>query len=397
MASQNAVNAGVAVQPNTRQIIPALFQKKFITSQQLQKQVSFDLFKAGLSNEFLKAMWLHVTGTMKTGSATKGAAVTSTLNPYDILTNCSFNVSPTPGAGLLPFNQVTGRGLYTVEAIDRREFMSQLAQFGGIATALSDPETGNVVNFADGNGNYTIDFWIPLRFQRNHVRKPAEYGFPLSKFTSAVLALSFDLSQTLFSTGSANTWDYTGLTAELWGDWDYDSAPAGVHATELYEQSFPVTANGPFLINQLPAGVIYTDIHLLVEHNGQPVSGVIDNIDIEGGGRNWTFNGDGNANYLAKITRAQFDGSVNAANAVLSNGGYGDLSGVPGLFMFPMRGGSFLRGLDARNTQLLIKPNVTGWTNSGTYNIRLLARKITPYGIVAHAGGSQTGVPKGKR
>ena len=398
MASQNAVNVGVAVQPNSRAIIPALFQKKFITSQQLQKQVNFDLFKSGLSNEFLKAMWVRVTGTMKTGSATKGTAVAGLLNPYDVLTNLTFNVSPTPGAGLLPFNQVSGRGTYFVEAIDRREFLSQFAQFGGTTTLLADPDTADNVNFADGNGNYTLDLWIPLKFQRNHVRKPAEYGFPLSKFTSAVLSCSFDLTQTDYVTGSSNTWDFTGLTAELWGDWDYDSSPAGVHATELYEQVFPVTANGPLLINQLPAGVIYTDIHIITEHNGEPTSGIIDNLDVEGGGRNWTFNGDKNASFLAKNAALQFDGSIYATSDVATGGGgFAALIGIPGIYSLPMRGGSFLRGLDARNTQLLIKPNVTGWTNSGTYNVRLLARKISPYGIVGHLASNQTAVPKGKR
>jgi hypothetical protein len=200
-------------------------------------------------------------------------------------------------------------------------------------------------------------------------------------------------------TGSSNTWSFAGLNVDLWGDWDYDSSPAGVHATEVYEQVFPITANGPLLINQLPAGVIYTDIALMTEHNNVPVNAIVDNIDIEGGGRNWTFAGTPNAAlFNAEFTREAFDGT----GTVIGFGQESDAlsaedTGLDGIYTFPMRGGSFLRGLDARNTQLLIKLNVTGWTNSGTYNARLLVRKLTPYGIVAHAAGSASGAPKGKR
>lgn len=380
MASPNAVNAGIAVQPNTRAIIPALWQKKFVDTSVYKKQINFDLFKAGLSNEFIRRLTVRVSGNVDTGSATAGAA-TGNLNPYDLLQNATLNVSPTPGAGLVPFNQMTGRGLYMLKAINRREFNSQNDAIGSVT---------------DATGSTAVDWVYEFTFQRNHVRKPAEYGLPLSKFTSAVLSLTFG-DQTVLFTGSSNTWDFSGLNVDLWGDWDYDTSPAGVHATEAFEQSFPITSNGQLLINQLPAGVIYTDLGFLIEHNNVPVNGVINNVDLEGGGRNWTFPGDVNAQFFnEEYTREQFDGSA------ASFGYAGDpttpaTGGYDGIFWFPMRGGSFLRGLDARNTQLLIKLNVAGWTNSGTYNARVIGRKMTPYGIVAHAGASQSGAPKGKK
>lgn len=383
MASQNAVNAGIAVQPNSRAIIPALWQKKFIDTSVYKTQVNFDLFKAGLSNEFIKRLVVRVNGTVNTGSATAGTA-TGLLNPYDLLKSATFNVSPTPGAGLVPFNQVSGRGLYLLKAINRREFVTQNGVIGEITDA--------------GGSSVAVDYEYTFTFQRNHVRKPAEYGFPLSKFTSAVLSLTFG-DQTQLFTGSSNTWSFAGLNVDLWGDWDYDSSPAGVHATEVYEQVFPITANGPLLINQLPAGVIYTDIALMTEHNNVPANGIIDNIDIEGGGRNWTFAGTPNAAlFNAEFTREQFDGTGTVVGFGQESDAFSaEDTGLDGIYIFPMRGGSFLRGLDARNTQLLIKLNVTGWTNSGTYNARLLVRKLTPYGIVAHAAGSASGAPKGKR
>lgn len=374
MASQNAVNAGVAVQPNSRAIIPALWQKKFIDTSIYKTQVNFDLFKAGLSNEFLKRLIVRVNGTVDTGSATAGTA-TGLLNPYDLLTSGTLNVSPTPGAGLVPFNQLSGRGLYLLKAINRREFASQ---------------NDNIQAIVDHTGSVTVDYLYEFTFQRNHVRKPAEYGFPLSKFTSAVLSLTFG-GQTQLYTGSSNTWSFAGLNVDLWGDWDYDSAPAGVHATEAFEQTFPITANGQLLINQLPAGVIYTDLALMTEHNNVPTAAIVDNIDIEGGGRNWTFAGTPNAALLNhEFTTEQFDGTG-------QTDGFGGATDLDGIYLFPMRGGSFLRGIDARNTQILIKLNVTGWTNSGTYVARLVGRKLTPYGIIAHATkAAASGTPKGK-
>ena len=386
MASQmqtNGVNAGIAVQPDSRAIIPALWQKKFVDTSIYKSQINFDLYKAGLSNEFLKRLIVRVSGTINAGTATPGAA-TGLLNPYDLLQNATLNLSPTPGSGLVPFNQLSGRGLYLAKAINRREFASQNVEINSIV---------------DGGGvAQAVDWLYEFTFQRNHVRKPAEYGLPLSKFTSAVLSLTFG-PQTVLTTGSANTWSFAGLNVDLWGDWDYDSAPAGVHATELFEQSFPITANGQLLINQLPAGVIYTDLAFVLEHNGVPVDALIDNIDVEGGGRNWTFPGDKNASLLNKeFTRERFDGTG-------TKYGFGTPVNTPsatgaalvGLYIFPMRGGSFLRGLDARNTQLLIKLNVVGWTSSGTYNCRLIGRKLTPFGISAHIATNKTALPKGKK
>lgn len=426
MASQRTsapVNSGVAVQPNSRAIVPALCQRKFITSQAIQKQVTFDLFKSGLSNEYLKKLILKVKGVIKTGSATAGTT-TGNLNPYDLLSVCTFKLSPTPGSGLIPINQVSGRGLYLAKAINDRNFAAQNTR---LTTSDGNPGTPEAISVAilDKGGNLEYEWQYDLIFQRNHVRKSVEYGIPLSKFTSAVINLQFDLDQTLFVTGSSNVWDFSGLTVELWGDWDYDTAPNGVHAVELYEQSFPIPTNGQFLINQLPAGVIYTDFFFSLEdggdntHLGLPTDQLIDNIDIEGGGRNWTFAGEENISFFKELTRTQFDGSVwsgagiqVAADNFVS--GYGDAgfnttgngaqmtansgkSGLAGLYGFPLRGGSFYRGFDARNTQLLIKLNVTG-LQTAPINARLLAWKMNPYGVVPRnpdRGGSTS--VKGKQ
>lgn len=407
MASGVAVNSGVAVQPNTRAIVPALTQRKFITSQSIQRQITFDLFKSGLSNEYLKKLYIRVVGAVDTEHATPGAE-TKNLNPYDLLGTCVFNLSPTPGSGLVPINQLTGRGLYVKKAINDRNFAAQNAALTLGAPGLGSPDSLSPA-IIDATGSVDYEFGYELNFQPNHVRKPVQYGIPLSKFTSAVVNLSFTLDQTLFVTGSSNTWDFSGLIVELWGDWDYDTAPNGVHATEIYEQSFPITSNGQMLINQLPAGVIYTDFTFITEYDGLPVDGIINNIDIEGGGRNWTFAGETNINFIKMLTREQFDGSAWAGQGDATLAGYGDgvsmtgaasmTNGLAGIYGFPLRGGSFYRGFDARNTQLLIKPNVTGWIAGHTFNFRLIAGKINPYGIVPMnpQGGAGSTTVRGKR
>jgi hypothetical protein len=377
MASKNAVNSGIAVQPNQRAIIPALWQQKLIAVSSFKSQVVFDLFKYGMSNEVLKRLWVRVKGTLNTGSATAGTA-TGLLNPFDLLTSSTFVLAPVPGAGLLPFNQPSGRSLYLLEAIQRRNFASQ-----NFTTAITD-----------GGGAETVDWRYNFNFRRNFAKKGIEYDLPLAKFTSAVLTLNFGGQTTLF-TGGSNTWDFSGLNVELWGDYGYDVDPAGVHATEVYEQVFPITANGDLLINQLPAGVLYTDFAFLAEKNNVPTNGIVNNIDIEGAGRNWTMPGDNNASILNEIvTTEQFDGSAASSGF----GGASTLGGVAGLYLFPMRDGSYLRSFDARNTQLLIKVNITGWENSHTYNLRMIARKLTPYGIIAHnPANAGTTVASGKR
>lgn len=337
--------------------IPALWatKKYYSTNFQLNGTTIIDLKKAGMTNEYVSRLMVRVFGTLATFTGATGAAgVASGLdNPEGFLTNSLLTTSPTQGAsGLIAFNNVSARGLRTVKAINKEKY-------GPAYTAIVDAQAGNQNLFWE----------YEFTFKRNHVRKNVEYGLDMSRFTSVILNLTFGSQTTLF-TGSTTTWT-NNLTLELWADVGYSVDPDGLHAIECFEQTFPVVANGDLLINQLPTGVIYSDLYLIAEQNNVPFDGLVNNIDIEGGGRNWTYAGDNNANLIRDVeTLDCFDGSVSYAN-------------VAGQYFFRMRDGSFLRGIDATSSQIVLKVNITGWEGTHTYQLRLIGKKMVPYGVAA--------------
>lgn len=368
--SASPSNTGVLGTNGGATIIPALWAKKKYFSQTgsiANQKVTIDFKKAGMSNEFVKRVIIRLSGTINTGSATVGTA-TGNDNPEGLLTNALLQTSPS-FQNLLPVNGMSGRGAKWDRGVQRGRLIAYSA-------------------ITDGGGVETVNWEYEFFFQRrgnfpHGVRKAVEYGLDVSKYSSVVMTLTFG-GQTLLFTGGSNTWDFSGLSLDMWAEVSYATYPSGLHATEIYEQSFPITANGDLLINQLPAGCMYDEIVILAEHNNALTDEIIGNIDIEGAGRVWQYAGDSNADFLRDIASTDaFDGSVTIAN----------LAGVYVCENEP--DGSFYRAIDARNSQILIKVNVIGWTSSGTYNCRLIARKMVPYGVLAHAP-AQAGKPRAK-
>lgn len=346
--------------------IPALWATKKYDSQPYKKNgtVIVDLRKAGMTNEFISRIMVRLTGTVD-AKAVAAVAASGLDNPEGLLTSSVFQVAPTPAGASIPFNQVTGRGLRWIKAINKEKFTAYTA-------------------IVDGGGVQTVFWEYEFIFKRNHVRKNVEYGFDLSKFTSAVLNLTFGDQITLFPT-TTNVYDFTNLTVETWCEIGYNVNPEGLHAVEAFEQSFPILAAGDLLINQLPAGVLYSDLYLIAEKNNVPFDGIVGNVDIEGGGRNWTYPGDSNAALLRDCySQDCFDGSVAVA-------------GVAGAYLFRMRDGTFLRSIDARESQIIIKVNVLSLLG-GTCNLRVIGKKMVPYGVKAlNKPAAGTGKATGKR
>lgn len=352
-------NTGVLGTNGGNSVIPALFAKKKYFTQTgsiLGQKVTIDFKKAGMSNEYVSRVIIRLSGTINTGSGTPGTA-TGMDNPEGLLATCTLQTSPT-FAQLLPVNGVSGRGAKWDRGVQRGRIISY--------TAIADGAGSVAVN-------WEYEFFMKRRGNFPHgVKKAVEYGLDVSKYTNVLFTLTFADQTALFS-GTATPWDATGLVLDMWAEVGYQTYPDGLHATEIYEQFFPVTANGDLLINQLPAGCMYDSITLLAEHNNALVNGVLGNIDIEGGGRNWYYAGDANADFIRDIASTDaFDGSETIAN----------LAGV--YVAVNEQDGSFFRAIDARNSQILIKANIVGWTSSGTYGIRLITRKMVPFAVQAY-------------
>ena len=339
-------------------VIPALWAKKKYFTQQgsiLDQKVTIDFKKAGISNEFIKRIILRLSGTIDTGAATAGTA-TGLDNPEGLLSIALLQTNPVQ-QNLLPVNGVSGRGFRWDRGVQRGRLIAYSA-------------------ITDGSGVIAVNFEYEIFQQRrgnfpHGVRQAVEYGLDSSKYQSIVLTLTFGGKSALFTGSPTNIWDGAGLVLEMFLEVGYLTYPPGLHATEIYEQVFPVTANGDFLINQLPAGCFYDEIILLTEKDNLLTDGIIDNIDVEGAGRTWMPAGDNNANFIRDILSTDaFDGSVSIAN----------LAGAYVIENEP--DGSFLRAIDARNSQILIKPHVVGWVTGHPTNLRLICRKVVPYGVM---------------
>ncbi len=351
--------------------IDALWAKKKYFTQTgsiANNKVTIDFKKAGLSNEFIKRCIIRLSGTINTGSSGAGTA-TGNDNPEGLLNTALLQTNPVAWS-LLPVNGLSGRGLKWDRAVQRGRLIAY--------TAITDNTGATAVNW-----EYEMFFQRRGNFPHG-VIKAVEYGLDMQYFNSVVLTLTFGGQTNLFS-GSSNTWDFSGLTLDMYLEVGYQTYPSGLHATEIYEQNFPFFGNGDFLINQLPAGCFYDELILIVEKDNVPTDEIINNIDLEGAGRTWMPAGDTNADFIRDIASTDaFDGSVTIAN-------------LAGIYVFENEpDGSFLRAVDARNSQILIKPTVTGWVTGHTWNLRLIARKMVPYGVLARAPAAKGKPRSGK-
>jgi len=335
------------------------FRKVYSTQYTLNTALPIELTKY-MQVDYINRLIVQVSGNLTTGAAGGGTA-TGRTNPEDLLISALLQTSPTV-ASVIPFNAVSGRSLAIDAWLNRRCFRK--------ATLISD----------NNAAAQPVDICFELNFKRNGLRKSVEYGFDMSRYTSALLTLTFGDYTRLF-TGSGNQTaannSLAGLTVSVWVDSSLNVNPQQIHAVELFEQNFPILQTQPdFLINQLPAGFLYTDLCFLTEQNNLLTPGILTNIDIEGGGRIWTQLGDNNADVIQRIMAMDnWDGSVRQSDDPDRNTNDPLTAGI---YPVNMRShdGMYTRQIDALSAQILIKLGVT--YISGSQNIRLFGRRMVP-------------------
>ena len=299
---------------------------------------------------------VRVVGNIVIAGAGPGAA-TGRDNPEGLLITATLQCQPSI-FGVQPFNNVSARGIKYDSAFDRGYSI-----------------TPTVV--ADSAGTTAVDYTYELIFKRQKVRNNIEWGLPVQPFTSVLLNLTFGGRAQLF-TGGTNTWDLSGLNVEIHADSDFAVAPRQIHATEMFDNVYPVvTTQTDFAIDTLPPGYMYTDLLFIGEVSNALSNAVINNINLEGGGRVWLPQGDGNAPLIQQAYASrQF--SVPAATQALT-----------GLYPIAIRDGMYSRSIDALTAPITIRVNVTGGANNV---VRLVGRRIIPGGIKkAQPAGNSAG------
>lgn len=282
-------------------------------------------------------------GNVIVAGAGPGTA-TGAPNPHGLLNKLTFQTSPQYN-GVIPFNNVSARSLLTDASLARGFFLN--------TTEAPIPDVA---------GTYAIDFWLEMYFKRPKVRKGIQWALYLQKYTSALLNMNWGGREQLF-TGGTNTWDLSGLQLDIYADSDLAVQADTIHASEVFEQTYVIAAaQADFPIDTLPPGYIYTDFVFQSEVAGALSDAVINNINIEGGGRVWLPQGDGNGPAVKHLYTAPE---------------YNDQTqDITGLYALPLRDGMFTRGIDALKAPITIKLDVNAPGSSRL--IRLLVRRMVP-------------------
>lgn len=291
---------------------------------------------------------VEVKGNVIVVGASPGTA-TGAPNPHGLMNRANLQTQP-QYKSVVPFNNVSARSLLTDAAFAK----------GYFENTLESP-------IPDVAGTYAVDFFLEFYFKRPRVYKGIQYALFLQKYTSALLTLNFGGREQLF-TGGTNTWDLSGLQIKVWADSDFSVSSNAIHASEVFEQTYVINASqSDYPIDTLPPGFLYTDMCFQSEVGGALANGVINNIDIEGGGRVWVRQGDSNAGFLKHIVSREY-----------MNDSSQDLTGI---YCLPLRDGMFTRGIDALTAPITIKLDVT-YVAPGTV-IRLLGRRMVPGGVLS--------------
>jgi hypothetical protein len=294
---------------------------------------------------------IRVVGNVVVAGGGASGTATGQPNPHGLLNKLTLQTQP-QYKGVVPFNNVSGRSLLTDASFARGFFLNNIE-----------------APIPDVAGTYPVDFYYEMYFKRPRVRKGIQWAFYLQKYTSALLTTNFGGREQLF-TGGTNTWDLTALSIQLWADSDLAVTATDIHASEVFEQTYVVPATqSDFPIDTLPPGYLYTDFFFQVEQDGVLKNNLLNNIDIEGGGRQWTRQGDSNAPFIqSRITRPELSDQT---------------QDVTGIYVLPLRDGMFTRAVDALTAPITIKLDVT---HGGTITlIRLLCRRMIPQGVQAMA------------
>jgi hypothetical protein len=296
--------------------------------------------------DFFSRVNVRLTGTINYGGGGAAGTPTGKDNPEGLLVSAQLQTQPQV-AGVVPINQLSARGIL-YDSTFRRRFLIK-------AAPIADAAAGSVA----------IDQEYELYFKRPNSRKGVEYAFPIPNFQSALLTLSFGGREQLFS-GGTNTWDLAGLTVQIWADSDFLVQSAQLHSHELFEQTYPINASQvDFPIDTLPSGYMYSDLMFLSEEANVLANGIINNISIEGGGRQWLYQGESNAAHLQRaivagqlVTDPNFD--------------------TTGIYVIPQRDGMYSRSIDALQAPIIIRLNVTA---GAATVVRLVGRRVVPGSI----------------
>jgi len=331
--------------------------------------VTVDLVKQGLKDT-VDTISVNIHGSIVQANTTGGTAK-GNENPQGLVTLATLSSAP-QAAGLVPINSISSRAAVVDQAVIQGAF-----------------DTGGAIIEPNGGSTQNVDVWIHYRFKRDGVKKAIDYAHPMGKWSSDVLTLVCGTRDQLFIGGTGTiTWDMTGCQIDCYADLDVDANPNEIHAVELFEQDFNIVgANGNFLINTLPQGCFYDNLMLIAEDT-TTASGaialsdsIINNIAIEGGGRQWTQQGEANADYIRqRYTKPNFFDP---------NGG---AHGLTGIYLLPLRDGLWSRALDATSTPIVIHLDVNAPAGGHSSLVRLVGRKLVPGGIkkTVEAAGKKT-------
>lgn len=287
---------------------------------------------------------IEVAGNVIVAGGGVAGTATGAPNPHGLMNRLTLQTQPQYN-GIVPFNNVSARTLLTDSALAHGFFINTME------AAIPDVA-----------GTYPVDFFLELWFKRPNVRKGIQWAFFLQKYTSALLTMNFGGREQLF-TGGTNTWDVSGLQIFLWADSDLGVQADEIHASELFEQTYTVNAaQTDFPIDTLPPGYLYTDLYFQTEVAGSLANSVLNNIDVEGGGRVWLPQGDLNAAFVQHmVSQADFNDQSQS---------------LTGLYLLSLRDGMYTRAIDALTAPITIKLNVNA--PGASRIIRLGCRRMIP-------------------
>lgn len=305
--------------------------------------IPIELTKYAQTDYFARLL-VAVTGTCVVAGAGPGTA-TGRDNPEALLVSVNLQTTPQLN-GITPINNVSARGL-----IYDNTFMR-----GYIRRATPIP---------DAAGNQPVSILYEFIFKRFGVRKGAEWDHAIAKYSSDLLTLQFGGRDQLFA-GGVNTWDLSSCQVTIFADSDLENNVDRIHNHELFERNYPITATQTdFPIDTLPQGYLYSDLIFLAELDNVLSNAILNNVNVEGGGRVWLPQGDQNAFVLQTALAEQ--------RGVISDPSYNSV----GIFPLPLRDGMFTRAIDSLASPISIRLNVT--FNAGhSNNVRLIGRRVVP-------------------
>jgi hypothetical protein len=292
--------------------------------------------------DFFSRLLLRVNGNVVVTTGGGGAA-TGKDNPEGLLV--SVNQATTPQLNALnPVTNVSARGLLIDNTFMR----------GYIRRGTTIPDT---------TGSQPVDTLYEIYYKRPNGRRGIEWSHSIAKYSSDLLTLQFGGREQLF-TGGTGTWDLSGLTLSIYSDSDFAVDADRIHNHELFERVFPILASQTdFPIDTLPQGYLYTDLIFLGEVNNALNATVLNNIDLEGGGRVWLPQGEQNAPVITK--------AIAEYRNVITDPSYA----FTGIYPVILRDGMFTRSVDALTSPLSIKLDVTFQAGA---QIRLIGRRMVP-------------------